>query len=741
MHTNSSFFLKILLFALFFIILFSCENKSKKVLEDDDKKIRFNELNLKFSEAIKGNSDSLYIISQQLMHLADSIGDENFKLQSKIYLGMSYERKGEIDKARKVYSEAYKTYNLANDTNLILTFLNQYGIFFKNFELYDSALVLYEEGEKIATKSNNENLAIMISTNKALLYNEIGNADKAIKTYQKSLDYFDKIKDSFNYAQTCRNIALTSMRAGLKESAIKYFNKSIEINSLLKFEDELASDYMNLGIFYSNTNPDSSLFYYQKAEKIFEKLGNVVDILKIRFNYANILVNKNQLDKARAIYLKILKTCIDQNIPFGIYGCYHQLGILEAKVENFSESLNYFEKAFETAKKYNLTQNLLLSYREALKAMIKSGKTNIITDLFEKYTNLDDSLGNDQTNKNVIKYQTQYESERKENENLQLKSENEKQHLIIKNQKQIKNYLIIISLLSVLLLLILYSRFLIKKKANKILSEKNLLIETQSRQLEQALAQLKIVNTDLEKQRDKVQEQAEKLNIANITKNKIFFIIAHDLKNPFNTILGYSDLLKTDFYKLTDDEKIHFIENIYNSATTAYELLKNLLNWALTQQGKISISKSNILLYKLVEKGINPYLYFAENKQINVELNIDNDIYINTDIDTISTVIGNLVNNSIKFTKNNGTINISCKINEDFIDLIIKDNGIGMPKDKLENLFNVEKSNSSYGTSNEKGSGLGLLLCKEFVELNNGKLKIESEEGYGTTAFVSLPIN
>jgi len=228
MLNNSRFANKIGFMVLLCVLLISCENKSAKVVEDDDKKLRFNELHAKFLTAIKGNSDSLYIISLQMLPLADSIGDENLKLQSKICMGMSYERKGEIDKARKIYSKAHSTYYLANDTNLILIFLNQYGIFFKNYDMYDSALVLHEEGERIALSSKNENLATMISTNKALLYDEIGNAAKVIKTYQKSLDYFDKIKDRFNYAQTCRNIALTSMRVGLKENALKYFNKSIE---------------------------------------------------------------------------------------------------------------------------------------------------------------------------------------------------------------------------------------------------------------------------------------------------------------------------------------------------------------------------------------------------------------------------------------------------------------------------------------------------------------------------------
>jgi signal transduction histidine kinase len=734
--------LKHLLFIKIFLILIfytSCKNNSEKIVEADLKS-RFDELVSKYQKYVTSNTDSLFQIAVQMMQLADSTDDQNIKLQANISMAKAYEKKGDIEKARKNYINAYSSYKLSTDTNLILNLLNQYGLFFKNFGMYDSAIALFNEGEKIALKAKNENLAIMLSTNKAMMYEDMGSPDKAIQTYQKSLDYFANRKDSFNYAQTCRNIALVSMRVGLKENALKYFNKAIEINRSNNFQDELASDYMNMGIFYSGTHPDSSLFYYKKAESIFEKLGSKFDLLKVRFNYANVLSHKKQFDKAKAVYLSVLNSCIEQNIPFGIYGCYHQLGILEAESNNYAESLKYFEKAIETAKKFNFTNNLLLTYKEAFNSMLKSGFTDKIIELYDKYSNLDDSLRNNETNKNIIKYQTQYETEKREKENQLLKNENEKQQIIISNQKQVRNYLIIIILLSILLIAIFYSRFIIKKRANKVLLEKNLLIENQAKQLEQVVEQLKMANIDLQNQRDKIQEQAQKLHYADVTKNKIFFIIAHDLKNPFNTILGYSDLLKTDYYLLSDIERLQFIENIYNSAINTYGLLENLLNWALSQQGRINVASKIISLNELVVKGISPYLTFAEKKQIKIDIEIDENVQINTDVDTISTVIGNLVNNSIKFTHIGGCITIGYKKESDYFNIIIKDNGVGIPHDKLINIFNVEKSNASYGTANEKGSGLGLVLCKEFVELNNGLLKIESQEGVGTTVTISLPV-
>jgi len=232
----------------------------------------------------------------------------------------------------------------------------------------------------------------------------------------------------------------------------------------------------------------------------------------------------------------------------------------------------------------------------------------------------------------------------------------------------------------------------------------------------------------------------EALQELNATKDKFFSIIAHDLRNPFNSIIGFSSLLLSN-YDLYDKERvIKFIQRIHNSGESIFKLLENLLQWSRIQTNRMEFTPETINLKQLVDATLSVVTNNAEAKQINLTNLILEDIMIVVDSNMISTVIRNLVSNAIKFTHENGQITISSKLLNDIVEVTISDTGVGMPDDDLKKLFRIDTQFTVPGTANEKGSGLGLILCKEFIEKNNGIIWAESSLGKGSDFKFTLPL-
>jgi len=238
----------------------------------------------------------------------------------------------------------------------------------------------------------------------------------------------------------------------------------------------------------------------------------------------------------------------------------------------------------------------------------------------------------------------------------------------------------------------------------------------------------------------KLKETIQKLNEINATKDKFFSIIGHDLRNPFGVIMGFSDLLKKNINKYDNEKKIDFITNILNSATSAYKLLENLLEWSRSQTGKIDFEPAWHPTIELVENAYQLLSSQAITKNITLDLDFGNDAdEIYCDINMMHTILRNLITNAIKFTPQGGNVKISTISDEIYTTLIISDNGIGMDNLKLDKLFKISEKVQTPGTNDEKGTGLGLLLCNEFVEKHQGQITVTSEINIGTTFILKFP--
>lgn len=231
-----------------------------------------------------------------------------------------------------------------------------------------------------------------------------------------------------------------------------------------------------------------------------------------------------------------------------------------------------------------------------------------------------------------------------------------------------------------------------------------------------------------------------KLKELNATKDKFFGIIAHDLRHPFNSILGFSDLLMKNIAKY-DTEKINkFVETIHSSGQSAYNLLENLLEWSRAQTGNIEFKPEKFILENLFIDVITLSSTTAAAKNITINYEILDSLIVYADQNMLKTVMRNLIGNAIKFTKQNGNISVMAVLHNNEITVTVSDTGVGMDEIEMNKLFKTSEKVSTTGTAGEKGTGLGLLLCKEFVEKHDGKIWVESKAGKGSDFKFSLPI-
>ncbi|MCX6278490.1 MAG: response regulator [Bacteroidetes bacterium] len=272
-------------------------------------------------------------------------------------------------------------------------------------------------------------------------------------------------------------------------------------------------------------------------------------------------------------------------------------------------------------------------------------------------------------------------------------------------------------------------------------------IELQSRvysmlKLRNSYRTIKEQNAILEKQKEEIQTQRDELVIVNATKDKFFGIIAHDLRGPLGSLMGLTDIIANESQLLEPDEKKHIAVSLNHSVRNIYNLLENLLEWSQMQRQQTSFKPQILSLKNVLTGCIKIVTESAREKSIGIDLDIPDKIEVYADTNMLQTVIRNLASNAIKFTHNGGNVGISVKAYDTVKAVVsVKDTGIGMSKEMLNNLFRLDIKSNRPGTNGESSTGLGLLLCKEYAEKQGGKIWLESEAGKGSIFYFTIPFN
>lgn len=260
-------------------------------------------------------------------------------------------------------------------------------------------------------------------------------------------------------------------------------------------------------------------------------------------------------------------------------------------------------------------------------------------------------------------------------------------------------------------------------------------------ELEVHRIELELQNEELQLARIKAEESEARFRELNATKDKLFSIISHDLRSPFTSIIGFSNMLAERVSIKDYDGIVEYARIIRDSSWRVMDLLMNLLEWSNTQTGKMDYCPEYIDLASLIKEASALSSGGAQQKSINILIDIPDNVTAFADKTMISTILRNLISNAIKFTHLHGKIVLSVKENHNGLLVSVSDNGVGLSKKRIENIFRFEESKSTTGTQREHGTGLGLLLCKEFVLKHGGKIWVESEFGKGSTFSFTIPTN
>lgn len=244
--------------------------------------------------------------------------------------------------------------------------------------------------------------------------------------------------------------------------------------------------------------------------------------------------------------------------------------------------------------------------------------------------------------------------------------------------------------------------------------------------------------TEFKKIEESLKRSNEELKVLNIAKDKFFSIIAHDLRNPFHSLLGFSEILASEIETLSNEEIVTFSKGLNDDLRNIYGLLDNLLQWSMMQRNMLDYNPIKLDLHNLVNKMIAVSSKMAEEKNIAIYNNIVNGTFVYADVDMLRSIIQNLLINAIKFTRQKGNIVFSSAEKGNLIEVSVEDSGTGIESKTISSLFSFDRILSNSGTAGERGTGLGLPLCKEFVERNDGKIWVESEPGKGSKFIFTL---
>lgn len=565
-----------------------------------------------------------------------------------------------------------------------------------------------------------------------------------------AIELAERLKFDEGKALALKAIGANYWRTGVYELALQNFIESLELYKKVGNRYMIGRLNNNIGlVYFARTQYNKSRSYYSESLKIADELGNDNERARVNHNLALIeyeegniraAINKHQLSFK---FAQLAKDTMLMGYNYCFTGkCYTKLRILDSAEMFISKSIEIFKASGNDntmAMAYNQYANMLNAKGKASEAIsyasmasllgekvgnryMKMESADIIAKAytalknFEKamqfkiiYYELRDTMKNENNIQTIAQIEAGYKYK---NEIDQLKYE--KQETLYKNQMIARSAIVAVVLLLVILLILL-AFYRLKVRTNNLLLAKN--------------SEITALNTKLEE--------------LNHTKDKFFSIIAHDLKNPLGTFRDATKMLTSDLHKFTDEERTELLAMIASSADNLYALLINLLDWSRSQRGTISFQPEESMMRVLASNAIAPLIGVAEQKQIDLLNKISPAMIVRADTNMLTTVLRNLVSNAIKFTKAGGQIEIGCKDCEEspaqFIVAYVRDNGVGMSEATIAKLFRIDETITSIGTSGERGTGLGLILCKEFIEKHGGSMWVESEIGKGSTFFFRLP--
>jgi len=555
--------------------------------------------------------------------------------------------------------------------------------------------------------------------NIAKVKNWQGKYDEAISLSFLAIRYFNSADHIYGVAKAYNTIGIAYDMNEQPDKAKQYYSKSFELFFGLDDFQGMANSLNNLAILYGKEgNLDKSLELFNQSLLINQKLNN----LRLQ---TTILNNTGIIHKTQGRYLES-ELCFRESMQInretgntrGLMFSYLNLAGLYLERDHFPRSLEYFDKSIELAENLQSLPEMIECYEGYSKIYEETGNNLKALFYYKKFKEASDLLQKESVRVNIQKTEEKLILESKQSELELQKKDNEILKLQFEKSTWLKNFILGI-LISVLAILIMYIvQYRTKMKSNRYLAG---------------------LNSEMSDTNMKLVESESKLKELNATKDKFFSIISHDLRNPFASLVSFVRIMSRDADSMSQEEMNQLIAEMKNTIEKTQDLLENLLLWSKTQTGKILYQPGFFNVYEAVNENIQLFQSAFNQKQISVHVFIENPRMVYGDYNMIKTIIRNLLSNAIKFTNIKGNIKILAKDHEGNDIIIIEDDGVGMKQEEILLLFIPGGQKSKYGTADEKGSGIGLLICREFIEKHKGYFEVQSNPGKGSSFAMFLP--
>ncbi len=473
-----------------------------------------------------------------------------------------------------------------------------------------------------------------------------------------------------------------------------------------------ANALFNLGhLFTLQGNYTDALDYHRKALRVFRDLrdkqaeANCLNDIGVLYG----LMNDSGRSRANhTVALEIRKRIEDKR---GITESCNNLGIFHLEKGETEEAIRYGQLALEYGREAQAREEMLRSYDLLSQAFKALGDFKSALEYKELGVAIQDFIQSEKNERQLLERQNRYVVEAKETQIQRLDALRVEREQELAAQRRFRNVLYLVVALIMMTAGLLFVLYLVKRRSN---------ITLQAAQRE-------------------VERQNEKLQELNQTKDKFFSIISHDLKGPLNSLTSFSGLLMNHIDRMSKEEIQMLAKDLDQSVKNLLSLLENLLAWSRSQTGNIDFSPETFNLAELLEENRRLLQGQATAKRISIEVASAPDMTVRLHQASLNTVVRNLISNALKFTPEGGAVRVSTRVDANALHILVADNGVGMPPEVVGKLFRVGSKHSTRGTATDKGTGLGLLLCREFVEKNGGKISVKSTPGKGSVFICSFP--
>jgi len=531
-------------------------------------------------------------------------------------------------------------------------------------------------------------------------YWKMAKYDIALKNYLKAENIFKKTNHKYHLCRTYNNIGLVYYARNDFNKALTYFRKGLSIAQQINNTVEIARLYHNSALVeYELTNVEKALNFH-KSSYNYSQLNQDISLMA----YNKCFMGKcytflKQYDSAEISLKESLLLFNKLGLPDPIAMVSNQYAFYLNSIGQFDKSLEFSHKAKaigdEVGNPYMQLESI--GYIASSYEGLKDYKNALIFQ--KKYHELHNTLLNERNLQSIGFIEAKYTSK------IEIDSIKTAKKSEIYKSKMVARTAIITSVLLLIISIVIFAFYKMKVKVNHLLSNKN----TQISEL-------------------------------NSTKDKFFSIIAHDLKNPLAGFKGITDLLHSNYHELDSEQKFELITTMKALSNQLYQLLENLLEWSRSQRGKIIFSPQNTVIHSIIENTIGILNANIHDKQLRVINEVPINFFLFVDENLTTLIMRNLISNAVKFSNKGGeiTIGISKNTNSEFIDLYVKDNGVGISEENIDNLFKIDRHYMTEGTAGERGTGLGLILCDEFAKMHGGKINIKSVLNEGSIFSFSI---